>query len=60
MFKFAILIAVMLLMSMCDAGSKDKPHPLDPVLTPYDGKHIPYSITAEQSEELKAGKSVRF
>jgi hypothetical protein len=40
------------------AGSKSKPHSHQGQLQPYDGKHISYDISIEESEDLAAGKPV--
>ena len=40
------------------AASKTKPHTHNGLLEPYDGKHIPYSLTKEQNDLLNSGKPV--
>jgi hypothetical protein len=39
-------------------ASKTKPHTHQGMLEPYDGKHIPYSLTKEQNKDLNDGKPV--
>ena len=39
-------------------ASKSKPHTHQGMLEPYDGKHIPYSLTKEQNADLNNGKPV--
>ena len=39
-------------------ASKAKPHTHQGVLEPYDGKHIPYTLTKEQNALLNDGKPV--
>ena len=40
------------------AYSKSKRHTHDGVLTPYNGKHIPYQLTLEQLQKIKSGAPV--
>ena len=42
----------------CHAASKNKPHSHQGQLKPYDGHHIPYTLTAEQNKKLNAGEPV--
>jgi len=43
---------------LCLGSSKDKPHPHTGHLIPFDGKHISYNITKEQSLKLATGQPV--
>lgn len=40
------------------AATKDKPHSHSGILNPYDGRHLPYSINAEQLKKLNSGQPV--
>jgi hypothetical protein len=52
------LIRLFGFISLVLAATKDKPHPHNGVLQPFDGKHISYTITAEQNKKLNSGKPV--
>lgn len=41
------------------SASKDKPHGHTGILTAYDGKHIPYTLSEEQTKKLDSGEAVR-
>lgn len=43
---------------LCLASTKDKPHPHNGHLIPFDGRHISYNVTKEQSLKLAAGQPV--
>lgn len=51
-------IVLFLIFALVDGASKLKPHPHKGVLTPYDGKHMAYSIDADQLAKLNAGQPV--
>ena len=55
---FAIILSV--LVSTVMSGSKNKPHGHTGVLDHYDGKLLPFKITAEQSKKLDSGEPVRL
>jgi hypothetical protein len=60
MSVFHIITALFLLSALgfVSAGTKSKPHAHPSVLERFDGKHIPYSISAEQEAKLLAGHPV--
>lgn len=43
---------------LCLGSTKDKPHPHNGHLIPFDGRHISYNITKEQSLRLATGQPV--
>ena len=56
MMRLAVIAVVALHFALVVLGSSDsKPHHHQGVLTPYTGKHIPYSITKEDVEKLEKG-----
>lgn len=59
MFRFGTFFVLFLsLIVLTTAGTKSKPHSHSGLLTPYDGKHIPYEISLEQNLKLVAGEPV--
>ena len=55
---FCVVVAVLVSELVVEAGSKAKPHPHKGILEPFDGSHVPYSITPEQNKQLLEGKPV--
>ena len=54
-----LVIYILFLCTPCVlGGSKKKPHSHQGSLTPYDGKHIPYSISKAENEKLESGQPV--
>jgi Polyketide cyclase / dehydrase and lipid transport len=55
MFVLAVVV-FLALWGRGDAADKNKPHGHRGVLEPYDGHHIPYTISQEQNAKLDAGE----
>ena len=53
-----IIVVVAFHFNTSKASSDKKPHGHQGILTPFDGKQIPYSLTEEESKLLDSGKPV--
>jgi hypothetical protein len=58
LFHILAILSLLGLLDLAAAGTKSKPHGHPSVLERFDGKHIPYSISAEQEAKLLAGHPV--
>ena len=57
------MLPLVALFVICTVGlgsghSRDKAHPHKGKLEPFDGKHIGYELTAEQTKKLNSGHAV--
>ena len=58
--KNVVTILLSMLVSTVMSGSKNKPHGHTGVLDHYDGKLLPFKISADQSKKLDSGEPVRL
>lgn len=58
--KNVVIILLSMLVSTVMSGSKNKPHGHTGVLDHYDGKLLPFKISADQSKKLDSGEPVRL
>lgn len=58
--RFCITLTVFLSINVLTSfgASKSKPHTHQGALEPYDGKHIPYSLSKQENDLLNSGKPV--
>ncbi len=56
--KMLLLIQLIAFIELVCASTKSKPHGHKGVLEPYNGKPIPFSVSADQEKKLSKGESV--
>ena len=56
--SISLVFALIRTLVVVYAATKDKPHAHQGTLQPYDGKHMPYQLDAEQVKKLDAGQQV--
>ena len=57
-YSMVLLLVLCLCVAVVHAGNKNKPHGHSGVLPHYDGKPIPFKVSAAQSEKLAKGEHV--
>ena len=58
--NFLSLFLLIIKFYLCFSSSDKTPHGHRGLLTPFDGRQIPYTITKSQSDLLNLGKPVKY